>query len=67
MELERWTDHLGVGGIIETDSSFTEMPLWYSDSFRFLAAEFSVIFIFQKLYLPGTGNRLELCKFTGSS
>lgn len=65
--LERWTDHLRVGGIIETDSWFTETGLWYSESFRFLVAEFSILFIFQKLYLPGTGNRLELCKFMGSS
>lgn len=58
VELERCTDHLGVGGIIETGSSFTETVLWYSESLRFLAAEFSIIFIFKKLYLPGTGNRL---------
>lgn len=62
-ELERCIDHLGVGGIIETDSSFTKMLLWYLKSLRFFTAEFSTIFIFKKLCLPGKGTRLQFCKF----
>lgn len=55
-------DHLGVGGITETDSSFTKMLLWYLKSLRFLTAEFSTVFIFKKLCLPSNGNGLQFGK-----
>ena len=62
-QLERCMDHLRAGGIIETDSSFTKMLLWYLKSLRFFTAVFSTVFIFRKLCLPGKGNRLQFCKF----
>lgn len=55
-------DHLGVGGIIETDSSFTKTLLWYLKSLRFFTAEFPTVFIFKKPCLPGKGNRLQFGK-----
>lgn len=56
-------DHLRVGGITETDISFTEMMLWYLKFLRFFTAEFSTVFIFEKLCLPSRGNRLQCCEF----
>lgn len=63
VDLERCTDHLRVGGITETDSSFTKKLLWYLKSLRFFTAGFSAIFILKKLRLPGKWNRLQFCNF----